>query len=80
MPGGDRKGPLGEGPMTGRKQGLCKGNSEPGYKSSPENGSGGMQGRGSGRRGMRNIFKATGEPGWKRFGKKGSLPEEDKEE
>ena len=30
MPGGDRKGPMGEGPMTGRGLGLCAGNDTPG--------------------------------------------------
>lgn len=32
MPGGDRTGPLGEGPRTGRGAGYCAGNDEPGYK------------------------------------------------
>jgi len=31
MPGGDRTGPLGYGPMTGRGMGLCGGNPSPGY-------------------------------------------------
>ncbi|HIE34533.1 MAG TPA: hypothetical protein EYP86_05280 [Candidatus Altiarchaeales archaeon] len=31
MPGGDGTGPLGEGPMTGRKAGFCAGYSMPGY-------------------------------------------------
>lgn len=31
MPGGDRTGPLGQGPMTGRGLGFCSGNNTPGY-------------------------------------------------
>ena len=31
MPGGDRTGPLGRGPMTGRAIGYCAGFSHPGY-------------------------------------------------
>lgn len=31
MPRGDRRGPLGEGPMTGRAMGYCAGNDRPGY-------------------------------------------------
>jgi hypothetical protein len=32
MPRGDRSGPEGKGPKTGRRKGLCAGNDEPGYK------------------------------------------------
>jgi len=31
MPGGDRTGPLGFGPMTGRALGYCAGYNTPGY-------------------------------------------------
>ncbi len=31
MPSGNRKGPNGEGPKTGRGLGYCSGNDEPGY-------------------------------------------------
>ncbi len=31
MPGGDKTGPVGSGPMTGRAAGYCAGNSAPGY-------------------------------------------------
>ena len=31
MPGRDRTGPLGMGPMTGRRAGYCTGNATPGY-------------------------------------------------
>jgi len=30
MPQGDKKGPQGEGPMTGRRLGYCTGNNRPG--------------------------------------------------
>ncbi|MFN2267242.1 MAG: DUF5320 domain-containing protein, partial [Desulfonatronovibrio sp.] len=32
MPGGDRTGPLGQGPRTGRAQGFCSGSKTPGFK------------------------------------------------
>ena len=56
MPGGDRTGPMGVGPMTGRAAGYCAGYPAPGY-SNPMPGRGfGMgfgRGRGRGRgRGM----------------------------
>jgi hypothetical protein len=44
MPGGDRTGPSGEGPITGRGMGYCRGNDYPGTKSSQWN-----PGRGFGR-------------------------------
>ncbi len=31
MPGGDRTGPEGTGPMTGRRMGYCVGNNNPGF-------------------------------------------------
>ena len=31
MPSGDRTGPLGQGPMTGRRAGYCSGYQSPGY-------------------------------------------------
>ena len=31
MPRGDRTGPLGEGPLTGRRMGYCAGEDQPGY-------------------------------------------------
>jgi hypothetical protein len=34
MPGGDRTGPLGVGPRTGRGAGFCSGNSIPGFMNS----------------------------------------------
>lgn len=54
MPGGDRTGPSGKGPTTGRGMGLCRGNDFPGYRSAPGNrgwgfGSGFQRGPGFGR-------------------------------
>jgi len=74
MPGGDRTGPLGMGPMTGRGAGYCAGFSTPGY-ANPVGGRGFFgfgRGRGfavrGGGRGWRNQFFATGLPGWARAG------------
>jgi len=53
MPGGDRTGPQGMGPMTGRGLGYCGGQGGPG-------------GRRGGGRGYRHQFYATGLTGWQR--------------
>ena len=68
MPGGDRTGPLGKGPMTGRGRGFCAGYAVPAY-AQPWAGRGsgwglGLSGGGRGGRGWRNRFWATGVPGW----------------
>jgi len=59
------------GPMTGRGAGLCRGNDTPGYLSAGGGrfGGSGRMGGGFGgrRRGCRNMFYATGLPGWMRF-------------
>ncbi|MDD5451896.1 MAG: DUF5320 domain-containing protein [Desulfovibrionales bacterium] len=71
MPGGDGTGPMGMGPMTGRAAGYCAGSGMPGYANfAPGRGFGMGFGRGSGYggRGRRNMFYATGRPGWMRFG------------
>jgi len=66
MPGGDRTGPAGMGPMTGRATGYCAGYPVPGYMN-PVGGRGFWGwGRGSGGRGRRNWFYATGLTGWQR--------------
>ena len=44
MPAGDRTGPMGQGPVTGRRFGYCTGYDSPGFTKSP----GGGMGRGSG--------------------------------
>ena len=67
MPGGDKTGPSGLGPMTGRKAGLCAGYPVPGYMNPYGWGAGmGFRGRGGGGRGWRNRFYATGLTGWQR--------------
>jgi len=78
MPGGDRTGPRGMGEMTGRAAGHCAGFGVPGYANPiPGRGFGMGFGRGGGAwgcgfggggRGRRNMFYATGQPGWMRFG------------
>ena len=77
MPGGDRTGPMGMGAMTGRAAGWCAGSSMPGFSTSPSRRWGGVgfgRGRGGGigfggsRRGRRNMFYATGLPGYMRRG------------
>ncbi|MEW6571416.1 MAG: DUF5320 domain-containing protein [Nitrospirota bacterium] len=75
MPFGDRTGPLGFGPGTGRRAGYCGGfgmlrytNPVPGGRF----GFGGASGRGRGwfgrGRGWRNRYWTTGLPGWARGG------------
>jgi hypothetical protein len=75
MPGGDRTGPRGMGARTGRAAGYCSGHGVPGYANPvPGRGFGAGFGRGrgggfgGGGRGWRNMFYATGLPGWQRFG------------
>jgi hypothetical protein len=75
MPFGDRTGPRGLGPMTGRRAGYCSGFQLPGSMN-PASGRGrsGFSGRGMGRgwsgrgRGWRNCYLATGIPGWAKGG------------
>lgn len=70
MPAGNGTGPMGMGPMTGRGAGYCAGYGMPGYMN-PAFGGGMGFGRGFGRgrgRGWRNMFYATGLPGYARFG------------
>ncbi len=76
MPRGDRTGPEGMGPMTGRRAGFCAGYDVPGYAyPGSRRGYGrsrGMYGRprdygwGGGARGWRHLFYATGRPRWAR--------------
>ena len=66
MPGGDRTGPAGSGPMTGRGAGFCAGYPTPGYMN-PVGGRGFGRGRGGGW-GRRNWSNATGLTGWQRAG------------
>jgi len=74
MPAGDRTGPGGMGPMTGRGAGYCAGYGVPGYANPmPGWGFGMGWGRGGGwgggrGRGWRHMVYATGLPGWARYG------------
>jgi len=71
MPRGDRTGPEGEGPRTGRGMGYCAGYDAPGCVTpglgmgrGRMRGYGGAWGRG---RGWRHGFRATGVPRWAWF-------------
>ena len=69
MPRGDRTGPAGLGPRTGRGMGYCAGYSVPGFMNAgPGLGLGLGRGFGGGGRGWRNMYYATGLPGWARAG------------
>ncbi len=72
MPRGDRSGPGGAGPMTGRGLGYCAGYPAPGYAADGYGygrGAGGYGGGGrGGGRGFRHRYYATGVPGWGRAG------------
>lgn len=63
MPRGDGTGPMGLGPMTGRRAGLCAGVAAPGYSNTV----GSAAGFGCGC-GFRKMFNAAGRPGWARSG------------
>jgi hypothetical protein len=70
MPGGDRTGPAGWGPMTGRGAGFCAGYPVAGFMN-PAWGRGGRgrgwgRGAGGGGWGHRHGYFATGIPGWQR--------------
>ncbi len=67
MPRGDGTGPMGAGPMTGRRAGrcACAGYDAPGFANPMPRRGLGFRGGG---RGFRNMFYATGLPGWQRFG------------
>lgn len=75
MPRGDRTGPAGWGPMSGRAAGYCAGYGVPGYMN-PAPGMGRGMGMGRGGRGHRNMYWATGLPGWQRgaMGVPGAYP------
>ncbi len=66
MPRGDRTGPMGAGPMTGRGAGWCAGYERPGFAASTPGRGLGLGYRGG--RGRRNMYYATGLPGWARAG------------
>lgn len=88
MPKGNRRGPENAGPMTGRAAGYCAGFNTPGFRNTvPGQGFWSRFGRGRGAgggggcgRGWRNMFFATGQPGWMRFGGNAApLPNDDPE-
>jgi len=71
---------MGMGAMTGRGAGYCGGSGMPGYANRDPGlglrmglgrgrGPGGGPGFGGGGRGWRHWFRATGLPGWMRFGR-----------
>jgi hypothetical protein len=79
MPRGDRTGPAGAGPRSGRAAGYCTGNDMPGFANpGPGRGFGRGWGRGfgcgwgrgfgGGGWGWRHWFNASWLPGWMRFG------------
>jgi hypothetical protein len=66
MPRGDRSGPMGMGPRSGRAAGYCAGYPVAGY-ANPLPGRGAYGGGGGrGGRGHRNWYYATGLTGWQR--------------
>lgn len=68
MPRGDRTGPAGMGPMTGRAAGFCAGNAATGFANSGFGRGGGMgRGRGGFGRGFGNGAGPMGNPGWGRM-------------
>lgn len=66
MPRGDRTGPWGGGPMTGRRAGWCAGYDRPGYANPWPRPGLGLGCRGG--RGWRRMYYATGVSGWAREG------------
>lgn len=67
MPGGDRTGPMGQGPRTGRAAGYCGDRDEPGFSTAP--GGRGWFGRrgggfGRGRGGGFGAGRGFGRMGW----------------
>lgn len=79
MPRRDHTGSVGMGPMTGRAAGYCAGFENPRYAHQGTRWNFGMRsgrgrgacgrGAGGGGRGWRNMFFATGQPGWGRSGR-----------
>jgi len=70
MPGGDRTGPAGQGPMTGRGAGYCSGSAMPGYSNAYRGrGMGRAWGRGGGL-GMGRAWRRGrwANPGWVDYG------------
>jgi hypothetical protein len=74
MPRGDRTGPVGAGPRTGRSMGYCSGYATPGFMN-PGGWYGYARGMGFGRGWGRGIGFGRGQ-GWRRFGSYPYLPAE----
>jgi hypothetical protein len=68
MPRGDRTGPWGKGPMSGRGLGFCAGYATPGFANAGRGMGGGPRFGAGGGHGWRHQFYATGLPGWARSG------------
>lgn len=68
MPGGNRTGPAGFGPMTGRGAGFCAGYPAAGFMNPAWGRGGGCRGWAHGGGGWRHRhwYYATGVPGWQR--------------
>lgn len=79
MPRGDRTGPMGAGPMTGRRAGYCRGYNAPGFANQAASWQGAGYGFRGGGRGWRNMLYATGQPGWQRFGYPPAVPQDEVE-
>ena len=61
MPRGDKTGPMGEGPRSGRGKGFCSGSDQPGYMDTETAGRGmGQGGRGLGRGAGRGMGQGQG--------------------
>ena len=56
MPGGDKKGPLGEGPMTGRQMGICGSRKNQAHQNDET-----FYGNGQGMGGGRNFGQGNGQ-------------------
>lgn len=67
MPGGDRTGPVGMGPMSGRGAGFCAGAPVPGYMN-PGAAYGRGMGYSRGGRGYRRLYSYRGFPAAAHFG------------
>lgn len=68
MPRGDRTGPMGAGPMSGRRAGYCAGYNAPGFANPAVPRLGLRRGFTGGGHGWRHNYYATGSPAWMRFG------------
>lgn len=68
MPHGDRKGPMGDGPKTGRSMGYCSGSDSPGYMTRVPADENRNIGRGANRGVGRGIGRGVGRDAGRRAG------------